>query len=381
MKPKVLYADLNDFFGISRIKIFEELLENSNIDSFIKENDIVAIKMHFGEKGNLAFVNPQYIKKLVEYIKKLGGKPFLTDTNTLNGSFRLNALDHIKTARENGFIDEIIGAPIIIADGIKGNSCVWIKADHKNIKEFSIGKEIINADKIIYVSHFKGHQIGGFGGALKNLGVGSASKVGKMDIHHKFNPYIDQQKCDDCNKCLKSCYANAIIVEHNKKVILGDKCIQCCDCIQVCENEAISLYDNCEWNEVQERYIEYGATTLKAKNNEIYFINIMENITQTCGCWGFSDTYMVADIGFAVSRDPVAIDNACYNLINESQFITSNDLLGCRTTEDKFMYIYPHVDGRKQLEYAESLNMGSLDSDIEKLIGRKVSKSKILEAK
>jgi hypothetical protein len=373
---KVYLAHLEDFRGYSRTKIFKDVLEQSELKQYIEKNDMVAIKMHFGEKGNLAYVHPQYIKVLVEFISDLGGKPFLTDTNTLNGTWRLNSVDHIRTAVRNGFDMSVVDAPIIIADGIKGNSCKWIKSGGQN---YAIGMELARADKIVYVSNFKGHQIGGFGGALKNLGVGSAAKIGKMDIHYKFDPIIDKQKCIGCRACHKICKYGAISDVSGQ--IDTQKCTRCCMCIEVCESEAITLYHQCDWQDVQIRYIQYAKAIKAIKNEGIYFLNVMENITHTCGCWGFSDSYMVADIGFAASKDPVALDTCCYDLVNDSMFVSSTSLLDCVPGEDKFKKIYPDVDATFQLHYAQQLGIGSLQYVVERVKGYKMPINKILEAK
>lgn len=355
----VYICKYDEIKNVSRLHILHALLEKCNFKKHDLHDKYVAIKLHFGELGNLSYVNPQYIKIIVDYLKTLGAKPFLTDTNCLNGTYRLNAVDHIGTAYKNGFTNEIVDTPIIIADGLLGNSCVWIDKKYKNLSQFAIGKELISADYVIYVSHFKGHQIGGFGGALKNMGVGSAAKIGKMDIHYEFKPIIEDT-CDLCNKCVDVCKYGAISKQHGKIDINTDSCTSCCDCMEYCDKKAISLYKISSWKKIQEKYVEYAAAVHSKKKGKLLFVNVLENIASICDCWGFSNNYFVSDIGIVVSEDPVAIDKCSYDLVNECEYITDKKIIN-RKEEDKFSALYPNIESCHQINYAKQIGLGNIE--------------------
>lgn len=323
--PKIFLGEFDNFKNISRLDVFRILLEKSDLARNISQGAYVAIKIHFGELGNLAFIKPQYVRVLVEFLKELGAKPFVTDTNCLNGTWRLNAIDHYNTAVKNGFSSEIIGAPIIIADGLLGNNCKWVSYKNMSIEDFAIGKALYDADFIVYLSHVKGHQIGGFAGALKNLGVGSAAKIGKMDIHYRMSPTIAPH-CSGCNACIEACNFGAITCNDSRYKINSQLCTGCCSCMEACKNNNIEIYQLCNWKEVQTRYVEYAAAMSDLKPNGLYFVNFMENISRICDCWGFSNDFFIKDIGIASGQDPVALDHLCFDEINTAGRLQCTDI-------------------------------------------------------
>lgn len=314
----------------------------------ISKEDLVAVKIHFGEWGNLSFVRPQFVREIVEFIKDKDGKPFLTDTNTLYVGTRSCAPEHIMTAFRNGFVPLVTGAPVIIADGLRGDSKVRVGIDGMHTKEAVLGADIAHADAMFVVSHFKGHELTGFGGALKNLGMGCAAREGKLFQHSSVSPRVDRKKCSGCGKCTDICPADAIVIKNKKAVKDDEKCIGCADCIVVCPEGAMKV----EWNEAAEsvmtKMADYASGAVKDKQDKVLYLNFIMQVSPYCDCYGHNDTPVAADLGITVSNDPVAIDQASMDLL-----IRSLD------GEDPFRKVHPKIDWTIQLDHAEKLGIGS----------------------
>ncbi|MDI6840668.1 MAG: DUF362 domain-containing protein [bacterium] len=325
------------------ISKLDSLFIRSGLLDLFKEKELgvkplVACKLHFGERGNTGFVKPVFVKKIVEIIKLKGGLPFLTDTNSLYVGERGDAPSHIRLAAEHGFN----GAPIIIADGLRGEEHIKVKSNGKHFNELKIASSIYYADIMIVISHFKGHYVTGFGGALKNLGMGCASKAGKLEQHSSVSPWVGDE-CTGCGACKRWCPADAIKITDVAK-ILSSKCIGCAVCISVCKIGAIKI----NWEDVsvqlQERMIEYAKGAVTGKR--VGYINFITDVTPLCDCWGSSDPPVVPDIGILASLDPVSIDAASFDLVNKAS-------LG------KFGKLHPSAEPEVQLNYAEQIGLGT----------------------
>ena len=338
------------FIDFSSIGKFKKLLLHAGLDRVVSKNDMVAIKLHFGEKGNRGYVKPEYVNRVVKEVKALGGRPFLTDSNTIYVGERSDALRHLAIARTHGFNLENCGAPIIIADGLRGNSFVEVEIGQKHFKKIKVASAMYHADALIFVTHFKGHELGGFGGVLKNIGMGGASRTGKYEIHEAVVPRIDLGKCTGCEVCVTWCPAGAIKIVKKKVKIDSGKCIGCGECILYCNFGALSIVWSDLTKSEQEKLVEYAFGVLK--NKKTLFINFLNFITRLCDCCATSAGPVVRDIGILVSSDPVAIDGASVNLVNEA---------GKR---DVFRQLYPGTDWNFQLNYAQKLSMGTRDYEL-----------------
>jgi len=333
------------FIDFKSLPKFKNLLLQAGLEKVVSRNDMVAIKLHFGEKGNKGYVKPEYVKLVVQEVKSLGGQPFLTDSNTIYLGERSDALRHLAIARTHGFSSESLGAPIIIADGLRGNSFVEVEINQKHFRKIKVASAIYDADVLIFVTHFKGHELGGFGGAIKNIGMGGVSRAAKYEIHEAVVPNLKLNKCTGCGICVKWCPAGAIELVGKKAKVDNNRCIGCGQCILYCNFGALYM----EWSDLaeseQEKLIECALGVTRDK--KVLFINFLNFITRLCDCSPTSAGPVVPDIGILASSDPVAIDQASVDLVNE---------VGKR---DVFRQLYPGKNWEFQLNYAEKLGMGT----------------------
>ncbi len=311
----------------------------------IQSREFVALKIHFGEEGNTGHISPEYIKPLVKHIKDRTGFPFLTDANTIYVGKRADAYHHALTADKHGFTIANCDCPVVIADGLRGNAGVEVEINQKHFKKVSIANAVHYAESAIFISHFKGHELSGFGGTLKNIGMGCATRAGKYAMHNKVNPTVDVDKCTGCGKCIKWCSAGALSLKSKKIELDSSKCIGCGECILSCAFNVFSI----AWNEttkgVQEKIVEYASGVLKNKKH--FSINFITHITKFCDCYPDRGTVLLDEIGMAASQDPVALDQA------------SSDLINKKFGKDFWRSIYPEIDSTVQLDYAEKLGLGS----------------------
>lgn len=337
-----------------------KLLKASGLDGVFEKGDFVAIKTHFGEPGNTTFIRPQFLGKIVDVIARKGGRPFLTDANTLYVGQRSNAVDHATTAVRHGFTFPVVNAPVIIADGLKGKDQVEVKVSLKHCKTAKIASAASQADSIIGVAHFKGHGTTGFGGALKNIGMGFGSRAGKLDMHCDVHPSVKGEKCETCGLCVKNCPSGAIRLK--KKAVIDEKlCIGCGECYVYCPNRAIDPGGYVGKNVLQEKIVEYCYGVLKDKKGKVGFVNFVLEVTPDCDCPPWSDKPIVPDIGILASKDIVAIDQASADLVNKESGIKDTRLEeNLAPGTDKFKALHK-VDWEVQLAYAEKLGLGNRD--------------------
>jgi len=360
MAAAVYFLDLRADYRENRLERIGRLLEQVPFHRPLPRNGLVAVKIHFGEKGNTGFVKPIYLRPITDKVREWGGRPFLTDTTTLYVGSRSDAAAHLVTALENGFSYTVVGAPLMIADGLKGKSAVKVAIAGKHFRTVSMAADIVEADALIGVAHFKGHELSGFGGTLKNLGMGCASREGKLNQHSRLSPKVVRKQCIGCGECLLHCPARAVILEKGKARIEPKRCLGCGSCIVSCPQQAVRIRWDPSMEIFQEKMVEYALGVLQGKEGRTIFLNFLTDITPACDCLNHSDRPIVPDIGILASSDPVAVDQAAVDLVNgqpgnrDSQ-LTGNYLPG----EDKFRGVYPQVDWRIQLAYAEELGLGS----------------------
>jgi len=310
-------------------------------------------------------------------VKQYQGKPFLTDTNTLYRGMRQEAVSHLTNAYQHGFTYSAIDAPLLIADGLRGNSVVKVTIDKPLFKTVSIAHDIYMADALISVAHFTGHELCGFAATLKNLGMGCASREGKLSQHSNISPRVKGKKCKGCERCLSWCAQEAISmlppqvkVATKKSIAFIDsiKCTGCGECIPICPSGAIQI----QWNEsipiFQKKMVEYAYGAVQKKKGKTLYINFLTQISPACDCWGHSDTPIVNDVGILSSEDPVAIDQASVDLVNREAGNRSSKLSGAwEPGENKFQAIYPEVDWTIQLAYAQEIGLGNREYELIKI--------------
>jgi uncharacterized Fe-S center protein len=360
MKSPVYFATLRAFSEHeSTTAKVQRLFDHAGFADLIAPHDKTAIKLHFGEAGNDGFISPVSVRQVVEKVKACGALPFLTDTNTLYLGSRTNAIDHIGTAILHGFDYAVAGAPVIIADGLNGKNIRRVEIQKKHFAVVSIAGDIAAADSLIVLSHFKGHIVAGFGGAIKNLAMGCAPPEGKR-AQHNARPFTIPEKCTGCSSCMKVCPNKAIRVEKKKSLINRERCIGCFECMHVCPEHAIDIDWETEIPQFMERMVEYAYGALQGKENKAGFMNFLIRITPDCDCFPFSDAPIVPDIGILASKDPVAIDAASFDLVNQQQGYADSLLTSHhRKGGDKFKGVHSQTDGYRQVQYAEEIGMGS----------------------
>lgn len=357
---KVYYTNLRVKSGDSLQNKLERLLRKAGLPTMDLDGKYVAIKIHFGEPGNLAYIRPNYVRTVVQMIQYLGGKPFLTDCNTLYVGGRKNALDHIESAYQNGFNPYNTGCHIIIGDGLKGTDDVYIPVEGgEYVKEAKIGRAIMDADVFITMNHFKGHEGAGFGGALKNIGMGCGSRGGKMEMHYASKPYVKQELCIGCGQCIKICAHDAPMVQDGKASIDRDKCVGCGRCIGVCPKDAVTPVEN-EANEILNYKIaEYSKAVLDGRPH--FHISFVMDVSPYCDCHAENDLPIVPDIGIFASFDPVALDRACADAVNAQEPIKGSVLEESNRPymDDHFTSIFPETNWKCCLSHAEKLGIGT----------------------
>jgi uncharacterized Fe-S center protein len=317
MSSDVYFINLRATMKENLFKKLGKLLEAADLPAVVDKRDLVAVKLHFGEKGNTAFIRPIFIREIIQKIKAVGGKPFVTDANTLYAGTRGDSVNHTITAIQNGFSYSVVEAPIIIADGLMGRSQTGVPIHQKHVKTAYIGSEIVHADTLISVAHFKGHALTGFGGTIKNIGMGCASRSGKLAQHSGIAPKVKVKKCIGCGECIDHCSQSAISLNQEKAVIDPEKCIGCGECILICPQMAIQVQPGKSIPEFMEKMVEYTLGVLKTKQGKTLFINFITNVSPDCDCFPMADAPIVRDIGILASTDPVAIDQASVDLVNK----------------------------------------------------------------
>ena len=348
--------------GESLLVKLERLISKAGIKEIDFKQKYVAIKIHFGEPGNLSFLRPNFAKTVVDYIKKLGGMPFLTDCSTLYVGRRNNALVHLEAAAENGYSPLSTGCHNIIADGIRGTDDVEVPIKGGTYcKTAFIGRAVMDADIVITLNHFKGHEGCGFGGAIKNAGMGSGSRAGKMIMHNDGKPQLSEAKCTGCKICARFCAHGAISFDKgNKASINHKKCVGCGQCIGSCSKNAIANKWDSSNDSLNCKIAEYCKAVLDGRPN--FHINVVNQVSPYCDCHSENDAAIVPDIGIFAGFDPVALDQACIDAVNAAPVI-STSIISERKKKpgepDHFTVVHPSTDWRKQLSHAQKIGLGN----------------------
>ena len=297
-KSKVFFTDFRTKMNGEPIPHkLQRLIKNAGIGQIDFEGKFVAIKMHFGELGNVSFLRPNFAKAVVDVVKELGGKPFLTDCNTMYPGFRKNALEHLYCAWENGFTPLSAGCPVIIADGLKGTDDIDVPVKGgEYVKEAHIGRAVMDADIFISLNHFKGHEAAGFGGAIKNIGMGCGSRAGKKDQHSAGKACIDEVLCRGCRKCQKECANDGLVFdEERRKMTVSANCVGCGRCLGACNFDAISFAEDVAVEMLGRRMAEYAKAVVDGRPN--FHISLIMDVSPNCDCHSENDAPLIPDVG------------------------------------------------------------------------------------
>ncbi len=361
---KVYFTDLHVTFQENLLQKLARLVKTAGmLDQIDFSNKYTAIKIHFGEPGNLSYLRPNYSKVLVDLIKAQGGRVFLTDCNTLYVGRRKNALDHLDTAYENGYNPFATGCHVIIADGLKGTDEALVPINGDYVKEAKIGRAIMDADIFISLTHFKGHESTGFGGTLKNIGMGCGSRAGKMEMHNAGKPHVVQERCVGCGACRKNCAHSAITITDRKASIDHSKCVGCGRCIGVCPMDAVDT-DLDEANDILNcKIAEYTLAVLKDRPS--FHISLVMDVSPYCDCHAENDVPIVPSIGMFASFDPVALDMACVDAVNR-QPVIEGSLLSRQphTHHDHFTDTHPDTNWKSAIDHAVKLGLGQKEYEL-----------------
>lgn len=368
-KSKVYFTDFRTHVGVSLTEKLQRLIKKAGITDIDMDGKFVAIKMHFGELGNLSYLRPNYAKAVADVVKECGGKPFLTDCNTLYPGSRKNALEHLDCANINGFNTITTGCQIIIGDGLRGTDDITVPVRNgEYCKEAYIGRAVMDADIFISLTHFKGHESTGFGGAIKNIGMGCGSRAGKMQQHNSGKPIVHDDLCRGCRRCAKECGSDAITYENGKAVINQDICKGCGRCIGACAFDAI---ENQNWdaNEILGRKMaEYSQAVCDGRPT--FHISLVRDISPNCDCHGENDTPILPDVGIFASFDPVALDQACVDACLHATPMPNSQLSDNLADphwhhhHDNFLDSNPNVRWKETLEHAEKIGLGTREYEL-----------------
>lgn len=362
-KSKVYFTNMKTTLSENLPQKLKRLILTAGMDKIDFDGKYTAVKMHFGEPGNLAFLRPNYAAVVTDTVRELGGKPFLTDCNTLYVGGRKNALDHLDSAYQNGFSPFSTRCHVLIGDGLKGTDETLVPVDGEYVKEAKIGRAVMDADAFISLSHFKGHESTGFGGALKNIGMGCGSRAGKMEMHSAGKPYVEQENCIGCGNCIRVCAHDAPSIKDKKASIDQNKCVGCGRCIGVCPKDAVCA-SNDESNDILNRKIaEYSLAVVKDRPH--FHISLVIDVSPNCDCHAENDIPIVPDVGMFASFDPVALDRACADAVNAQPVIAGSQLDEMpHVHHDHFIDSAPTTDWRVCLEHAEKIGLGTQDYEL-----------------
>lgn len=363
MASKVFFTNLRTTEDENLLQKLRRLIVTAGAGQIDFKNKYTAIKIHFGEPGNLAYLRANYAKVVADYVKEQGGRVFLTDCNTLYVGRRKNALDHLDAAYENGFSPFSTGCHVLIADGLKGTDEVLVPIDGEYIREAKIGRAVMDADIFISLTHFKGHESTGIGGTLKNIGMGCGSRAGKMEMHSAGKPFVEQDRCVGCGACQRNCAHEAITMESRKALIDHNRCVGCGRCIGVCPMDAVHAAED-EANDILDcKIAEYTLAVVKGRPQ--FHISLVVDVSPYCDCHSENDLPIVADVGMFASYDPVALDMACADAVNRQPVMP-----GSRLDEqpkghgDHFCNNHPVTNWKMCIDHAVKLGVGSADYEL-----------------
>ncbi len=365
---KVFYTDFRTAaFGESMPAKLKRLARRAGIADIDMDGKFVAIKMHFGELGNISYLRPNYAKAVADLVKELGGKPFLTDCNTMYPGFRKNALEHLECAWENGFTPLSVGCPVIIGDGLKGTDDIAVPVEGgEYTKEALIGRAIMDADVFISLTHFKGHEMTGFGGTIKNIGMGCGSRAGKTDQHASGKAMIYEEKCRGCRRCQRECANGGLVFDAEKRKMHVDEthCVGCGRCLGACNFDAIDFVQDQAISILNAKMAEYTKAVVDGR--ECFHISLVVDVSPYCDCHPENDAPILPDLGMFVSRDPVALDQACADACLAAEPLR-NSVLGDHLHDESFHHHHhdhfknttPESEWETQLTHGEKIGLGS----------------------
>ena len=363
---KVFYTDFRCRPDEGPVDKLKRLIKTAGIDRIDMEGKFVAIKMHFGELGNMTYLRPNYAKAVADMVRERGGKPFLTDCNTLYPGSRKNALEHLYCAWENGFTPLSAGCPVIIGDGLKGTDDIEVPVENgEYVKSAKIGRAVMDADIFISLTHFKGHEMTGFGGTIKNIGMGCGSRAGKKEQHCNGKAVIDESKCRGCKACLKECANDGLVfdAERRKMTINEENCVGCGRCIGACNFDAIDFAQDAAIRELNCRMAEYAKAVVQGRPN--FHISLICDVSPTCDCHSGNDTPIIPDVGMFASSDPLALDQACVDAclkqtpLPGSQLTDEMQRPGFHDRHDHFDNTNPNTEYKSCLAHAEKIGLGT----------------------
>lgn len=369
-KSRVFFTDFRTKPGVSQGARLQKLCRKAGIGDIDFEGRFVAIKMHFGELGNYSYIRPNYVKAVADLIRELGGRPFLTDCNTLYPGSRKNAVDHLYNAEVNGFNSVTTGCYVIIADGLKGTdeACVPVP-NGEYCREAMIGRALYDADIIVSLSHFKGHEMTGFGGAIKNVGMGGGSRAGKMLQHNDGTPEVNSKYCRGCRQCAKECGSDAISYGADGKAYIDpDLCKGCGRCIGACVFDAIHNRNESAIESLCCKMAEYAAAIINGKPS--FHISLIMDVSPNCDCHSENDAPILPNIGMLASFDPIALDQACADLCLAAEPVRNSQLgdnlakMGSRFDHDHFRDNNPNVHWKETLAHGEKIGLGTRDYEL-----------------
>ena len=318
----------------------------TGLNEKLEPEDFTALKIHFGEKQNTGYIKPPWLTHILHEVQKRTKRAFLTDSNTLYVGSRSNSVDHIRLAWAHGFVPNVVGVPVIIADGLVGRDKREAPGAAGPVAAAKIASAILSSDALLCLSHVTGHVQTGLGAAIKNLGMGCASRAGKLDQHSVVHPRVSAKDCRNCSLCLEFCPEKAVVQAEGHVAIDDARCVGCGECLVVCKWGAVKMRWDSDSRRLQEKMATYARLVQKHFGTKCAFVNFLVQVTKDCDCMAKDQAAVVEDLGLLSSTDPVAVDKAAADLILK------------RAGKDVFRAGYD-VDWSAQLRFGEKIGLGT----------------------